>query len=118
MTDDRALRDALEVAQARAMELEDRLDAAEDELVTVRAELEEMAKPMPAPGESREVVRLRAQVHAMQLQLGNVQAERDGLVKQLALLTIKPEARERLEQLAELTRLRNRVAALEREKGE
>ena len=124
MSDDRALRDALEQAQARAKELETQLafemaerEALEEDLQAVRDALVEAERvPLPAPGSTHELLRLKAQVHAQQLQLSQLQAERDRLSQELAVLAQKPGARERLEQAAELTRLRNRVAALERER--
>lgn len=88
MTDDRAIRDALERAQARiktlerllAEECEDR-EALSDDLLSLRQALddaEQRLSPAP-PGEMRELVRLHAQVHALQLALSNVTTERDKL---------------------------------------
>jgi nucleotide-binding universal stress UspA family protein len=124
MSDDRALRDALEQAQAWAKSLADQLaderaerESLEDELLTVREALEQAEKvPLPPPGSNHELLRLKAQVHAQQLQLTQLQAERDRLSQELAVLAQKPGARERLQQFEELNRLRNRVAALERER--
>ena len=81
MSEDRLLRDALEEAQARAQTLKAQRDVLEEELLLVREKL-----PLAAPGENRELVRLHAQVHAQQLQLTNLQAERDRLLAQLAEL--------------------------------
>ncbi|MDP1827893.1 MAG: hypothetical protein Q8L48_31760 [Archangium sp.] len=94
MSDDRTLRDALEKAQARTRKLEQLLsEESEDrellqaELLEVRQELEAaMQKLIPPPGESRELVRLHAQVHAQQLQLNNLATERDKLRARVAEL--------------------------------
>ena len=97
MSDDRTLRDALEHSQARtktlerllAEESEDR-QALTDEILTLREALEEAeGKLLPAPGESRELVRLHAQLNAQQLQLTNLTLERDHLLERLILLTKK-----------------------------
>ena len=117
MSDDRELRDALEKAQSRTKTLERLLaEESEDrealtlELLTLREELEEAErKLLPAPGESRELVRLHAQLNAQQLQVTNLTLERDRLLEKVAQLTRKPS-----EQLAELIRLRARLAELER----
>lgn len=123
MSEERALRDALERAQARtktlerllAEESEDR-EALADELLALRQALDDAEqKLLPVPGEARALVRLNAQVHAQQLQLSNLVLERDKLAEKLAYLSQKPTERARLEQRAELIRLRERVAELERQ---
>lgn len=94
MSDDRSLRDALEKAQARVRQLEQLLaeesedrEALQDELLQMRQELDAaLQKLMPPPGESRELVRLNAQVHAQQLQLNNLVTERDKLRARVAEL--------------------------------
>ena len=43
----------------------------------------------PPPGLSRELVRLQAQVHAQQLQLANLKAERDKLLSRVVELEKK-----------------------------
>ena len=126
VSDERQLRDALEKSQARTKHLEQLLseesedrEALTEQLMELREALAQAEQKLfPPPGEARELVRLHAQLNAQQLHLTNLQAERDRLLKQLAILTEKPGELERLTQTEELLRLRNRVAALEREKGQ
>lgn len=81
MSEERALRAALELAQSRVKDLElenaDLLDAleeeqlardlAEAELAEVRLQLEDAQRvPMAPPGENKEMVRLRARVMALE----------------------------------------------------
>lgn len=93
MSDDRSLRDALEKAQARTRQLEQESEdreALRAELVEVRQALDDaLRRLLPAPGESRELVRLHAQVHAQQLQLNNLVTERDKLLARVAELAAK-----------------------------
>jgi ribosomal protein S20 len=117
VSEERELRDALEKSQARTKELEQLLsEESEDRelllerLQEVRAALAEAErKQLLPPGEERELVRLHAQLNAQQLQLTNLQAERDKLVKQVAILTEKPSELERLSLMEELLRLRSRL---------
>lgn len=97
MSEDRELRDALERSQARVKQLE-RLLAEESEdretLVLEIAALEEALadaerRLLPPPGEKRELVRLNAQVHALQLQIANLMMERDKLLVRVAELEKK-----------------------------
>jgi predicted nucleic acid-binding Zn-ribbon protein len=88
VTDDRALRDALEQAQDRTKTLERQLgdalkvhDALQAELTTLRAALADAARPMPHPGESKELVRLHAQVNALQFELSHLRQEREKLLE-------------------------------------
>ena len=99
--DERLLREALEQAQARvkalerllAEEAEDR-EALGDEVLTLRQALDDAEQKLvgtpPPPGLSRELVRLQAQVHALQLQLTNSNAEREKLLARIAELEKKP----------------------------
>jgi predicted RNase H-like nuclease (RuvC/YqgF family) len=82
MSDDRELRDALERAQARtrllerllAEECEDR-EALADQMLALRQALDDAEqRVLPAPGEMREVVRLKAQLHAQQLTISHLNA--------------------------------------------
>lgn len=92
--DGRALRDALEAAQGRAAALEAEVQGLLEDLDAALAERDEWAqradeleqeldqarrRPAPPAGESRELVRLRAQVHALQLALTTLTRERDAL---------------------------------------
>jgi len=99
-SDERQLRAALEQAQGRvkalerllAEESEDR-EALGDEVLTLRQALDDaeqrlLGLPQP-PGVSREFVRLQAQVHAQQLQLTNLKAEREKLLARVAELEKK-----------------------------
>ena len=121
MSQERELRDALEKAQARAKKLEQLIAEESEDREALAVELREVRealddarqKLVPLPGESRELVRLHAQVNAQQLQLSNLQLERDRLLKQLAMLTQKPNEKQRADQLAELIRLREELAARE-----
>lgn len=121
VSQERELRDALEKAQARAKKLEQLIAEESEDREALAVELREVRealddarqKLVPLPGESRELVRLHAQVNAQQLQLSNLQLERDRLLKQLAMLTQKPNEKQRADQLAELIRLREELAARE-----
>ena len=121
VSQERELRDALEKAQARAKKLEQLIAEESEDREALAVKLREVRealddarqKLVPLPGESRELVRLHAQVNAQQLQLSNLQLERDRLLKQLAMLTQKPNEKQRADQLAELIRLREELAARE-----
>lgn len=144
MSDERALRAALEKAQGRVKALEAQvaeLEASLDDALDANAEFAETEVLLrqrigelerPAPGEGREVATLKARVHGMDLahralvsRTEALQREREQWVTMLEELGHRelltklqqgwaPPLPTRQELLAELEALRTKVAALER----
>ncbi len=87
MSDERALRDALELAHAKAKKLERLLEEEAKDREALRRALDEAQRKLfPKPGEMSELLHLKAQLQAQQLQLSSLTAERDRLLEELVEL--------------------------------
>jgi hypothetical protein len=119
VSDERALRDALELAHAKSKKLERLLEEEAKDREALRRALDEAQRKLfPKPGEMSELLHLKAKLQAQQLQLASLTAERDRLQARITLLEQKPGERERSLILEELIELRQLLAQYEEREDE